>query len=57
MAGRQIGEITSDGNNDPAHSDYAQNIVNIRNWTLSLPKTLFRLLAPVSPMQSAQHRL
>ena len=31
--GRQIGELTSDGNEDPSHEDDAQNILNIRDWT------------------------
>lgn len=31
--GQQVGEITSDGNNDPSLADYAQNLNYIRNWT------------------------
>ena len=40
--GVQIGELTSNGNNDPLLADYAQTVNNIRNWTPNPAAAPFR---------------
>jgi YD repeat-containing protein len=42
ISGRQIGELTSNGNNDPDKADYAQTLNNIRNWTPNPTAAPFR---------------
>jgi YD repeat-containing protein len=40
--GVQIGELTSNGNNDPLLADYAQTVNTIRNWTPNPAAAPFR---------------
>jgi hypothetical protein len=42
VSGAQIGELTSNGNNDPLLADYAQTVNIIRNWTPNPAGALFR---------------